>query len=161
MHEGAARLRHRLVDGGGERARVLPAAELSDRESDDEAYQQRGRHECRAHEETQPRALARRRRLFRPRLALHHLHERCLQPRRRLELLHGPGQRVRGGPQPLELLLAVLAAGDMALERLPLEVVQRIEQVGADVVLVARVVAHATTSRAGASSSPGQAASFP
>ena len=71
---------------------------------------------------------------------------RLLRPGGGLELHHRPGQRLGGRPQPLDLLLALAAAGQVALERVPLELVQRAEEVRADVVLVARVVAHATPS---------------
>ena len=56
------------------------------------------------------------------------------------------GQRIGRRLQARELLLAFVAAREVALERLALEVVQRAEEVGADVVLMARVVAHATPS---------------
>ena len=81
-----------------------------------------------------------------PRLALHHLHQRCLQPGRRLELLHGGRQRVRGRPQARELLLTLAAAAQVALERLALEIVQRTEEVRAHVVLMPHVIGHATPS---------------
>ena len=55
-------------------------------------------------------------------------------------------QHFRRRAQALDLLLALAAPREMALERLALEVVQRAEEVRADVVLVARVVGHATPS---------------
>src|SRR5215213_2749262 len=79
-------------------------------------------------------------------LALDHLHQRCLQAGRRLELLHGPRQRVGRRAQPRELLLALAATAQVPLEGLALEVVQRAEEVRADVVLMPCVIGHATPS---------------
>jgi hypothetical protein len=68
------------------------------------------------------------------------------EPGRRVELHNGAGQRLGRRAEALDLLLALRAPAQVTLERLALEVVQRAEEVGADVVPVATVLAHATPS---------------
>ena len=80
------------------------------------------------------------------RVAVNLLHQSNLQRLRRLVLLHRARQRVGRRGEPLELVLADVALGEVALERLRLVLGQRAEHVDGHVLLVALVLAGAHAS---------------
>jgi len=74
---------------------------------------------------------------------VHRPHQGGLQRRRRLDLRHRPRQRMRDRLEALHLRAAALAAGQVALQHLGLELGQRAQQVGAQVLLILLVTPHA------------------